>query len=52
MMQCSSAAAQIQYSRHRIFFGFEDEIAGGQSLAALSSKGAKKLPRVTVIDKA
>jgi hypothetical protein len=30
MMQCSSAATQIQYSRRRIFFGFEDEIAGAE----------------------
>jgi hypothetical protein len=30
MMQCSSAATQIQYSRYRIFFGFEDEIAGAE----------------------
>jgi hypothetical protein len=33
MMQCSSAGPQIQYSCDRIFFGFEDEIAGaGASL--------------------
>jgi hypothetical protein len=49
MMQCSSAAKQIQYSRHRIFFGFEDENAGGNTSRRYAFAGAKKLPQVTVV---
>jgi hypothetical protein len=52
MMQCSSAAAQIQYSRHRIFFGFEDEIAGGKSSLRRGPETAKTVAAGDRLDKA
>jgi hypothetical protein len=47
MMQCSSGGAQIQYSRRRIFFGFEDEIQGAGACPRVTREQSSVREQVT-----